>query len=100
VADFTADWCPTCKFLEQTVLVDDNVRQWAERYDATFIRVDLTDDHPEAEALLRALESRSIPLLAVFPKGENAHQPIVLRDLFTTQGIDAALKQAENETAN
>ncbi|SKA87328.1 thiol:disulfide interchange protein DsbD [Paucidesulfovibrio gracilis DSM 16080] len=100
VADFTADWCPTCKFLEQTVLVDQQLQRWAEEFNATFVRVDLTEDDPEAEALLRALNSRSIPLLAIFPQGEHANSPIVLRDIFTTRGIDAALKQAQNESAD
>lgn len=95
VADFTADWCPTCKFLEQTVLTDDNVRDWAKRHDAVFIRVDLTDDNPDGKALLRALGSRSIPLLAIFPKDDEAKRPIVLRDLFTEQQIEAALSQAK-----
>ncbi len=94
VADFTADWCPTCKFLEQTVLADKNVRDWASRHDAVFVRVDLTDDDPEAEALLRALGSRSIPLLAIFPRGEDAKRPIVLRDLFSARQVEAALVQA------
>ncbi|MGE4293472.1 MAG: protein-disulfide reductase DsbD family protein [Desulfovibrio sp.] len=97
VADFTADWCPTCKFLEQTVLTDQNVRDWAARHGAVFVRVDLTDDNLGAEDLLRALGSRSIPLLAVFPKGDTAKRPIVLRDLFSARQVEAALEQAKKQ---
>ncbi|MBU1249065.1 MAG: thioredoxin family protein, partial [Proteobacteria bacterium] len=92
--DFTADWCPTCKVLEATVLTNENVSVWAEQYDTTFIRADLTEDNPEAEALLRSLGSQSIPLVAVFPQGNNASSPIVIRDLFTAGQLEEALGRA------
>ncbi|MEF2145032.1 MAG: cytochrome c biogenesis protein CcdA [Desulfovibrionaceae bacterium] len=94
VADFTADWCPTCKFLEQTVLTDTNVRELRKKFNAVFVRVDLTDDNPAAEALLKALGSQSIPLLAIFPAGEAASSPLVLRDIFTKENIRQALSNA------
>lgn len=94
LVDFTADWCPTCKFLEKTVLTRANTDAWSEDYDLTLIRADLTEKDPEAMRLLRALGSQSIPLVALFPKGEHKNAPVVLRDLFTKSQIEEALRQA------
>jgi len=46
VVDFTADWCPTCKFLERTVLTPPRLAQWAQSHDTEFIQVDLTNQIP------------------------------------------------------
>ncbi|NDV20615.1 cytochrome C biogenesis protein [Pseudodesulfovibrio sp. JC047] len=89
--DFTADWCPTCKVLEATVLTDKNISRWKQAYSITFIKVDMTDRNPEAEALLKALGSRSIPTAAIFTK-ESPSTPIVLRDLFTVDQLENIMK--------
>ncbi len=94
VLDFTADWCPTCKLLERTVLTGPRVGQWAGRHRAVFMKVDLTRQTPPAMALLRALGSQSIPVVAFFPAGEKAKSPLVLRDLFTAGQFEQALTQA------
>lgn len=94
VVDFTADWCPTCKFLERTVLTPPRLTEWANRHGAAFIKVDLTSQHPRAMALLRRLGSQSIPVVAFFPAGPQASEPLVLRDLYTTSQFEQALREA------
>lgn len=98
ILEFTADWCPNCKVLERTTLTHDNVREWAKDYGARFIRVDLTRNETAndaaAEALLHALGSHSIPLVALFPSGEDYTSPLVLRDIFTPSQMEDALKEA------
>lgn len=94
IVDFTADWCPNCKLLEQTTLSDDAVSEWARRYGARLVRVDMTAESPEAQALLRSLGSSSIPVVALFPKGILSASPVVLRDLFTTGQMEQALLEA------
>lgn len=94
VLDFTADWCPTCKLLERTVLTPPRVTQWGARHKAVFMKVDLTRQTPPAMALLRALGSQSIPLAAFFPAGDAATAPLVLRDLFTAGQFEQALDEA------
>ena len=94
IVDFTADWCPNCKLLEQTTLSSGAVSEWARRHGARLIRVDLTEESPEAQALLRALGSSSIPVVALFPKGLLSASPVVLRDLFTTGQMEQALLDA------
>ncbi|MDR2055132.1 MAG: thioredoxin family protein [Desulfovibrio sp.] len=86
--EFTASWCPNCKFLEATVLTDERLREWQRRYDMEFIRVDITKDNAFANRLLEELGSKSIPLTALFPTGENASSPLVLRDMYTVRHIE------------
>ena len=94
VLDFTADWCPTCKLLERTVLTPPRVTQWGTRHKAVFMKVDLTRQTPPAMALLRALGSQSIPVAAFFPAGRDAQAPLVLRDLFTAGQFEQAMDEA------
>ncbi|WP_415718364.1 cytochrome c biogenesis protein CcdA [Maridesulfovibrio sp.] len=93
LVEFTADWCPSCKVLEQTVLTPANLNRWQEKYGLTFIKVDLTAPNKIADEFLRALGSRSIPLAAIFKPGEDAPSPTVIRDLYTTGQMDEALSQ-------
>lgn len=94
LVEFTADWCPTCKVLERTALTTDKVKSLVESYGVTLVRVDLTRHDVQAQALLRALDSASIPLLAIFPKGETWRSPVVLRDIYTAGQMEAAVRQA------
>jgi len=91
--EFTADWCPSCKVLEYTTLNETRMADLRRRYNVRTIRVDLTRDEGAGrygKELLRALGSTSIPVLALFPVGENAHQPVVLRDLVTPAQLEGA----------
>jgi thiol:disulfide interchange protein DsbD len=92
--DFTADWCPTCKALERTVLTSREMAKLAARRGFKAIRVDLTREDPAAMALLRSLGSASIPVAAMFPKGEDSSRPVVLRDLYSTRQLEAAMDEA------
>lgn len=94
LVDFTADWCPTCKALEKTILTPATLARLQAEYGFTAIRVDLTREDPKAMALLRALGSASIPVAALFPAGETAKQPVVLRDLFTSGQLEEGMRQA------
>jgi thiol:disulfide interchange protein DsbD len=95
---FTADWCPTCKLLERTVLVPDSLGPLQEKYGLTLMRADLTSQSPEAMALLASLGSRSIPLTALFPAGAASDAPLVLRDLYTGQALREAMAEAFSGT--
>lgn len=93
LVEFTADWCPSCKVLEQTTLTPANLNRWQEKYGMTFIKVDLSSPDKSADKFLRALGSSSIPLAAIFTVGDSSKSPTVIRDLYTTGQMDDALEQ-------
>jgi thiol:disulfide interchange protein DsbD len=86
--EFTADWCPNCKLLEATILTDERLRKWQRSYNMEFIRVDITKDDSCATRLLAELGGKSIPLTALFPVGEDATSPLVMRDVYSMQHIE------------
>ncbi len=92
--EFTAQWCPNCKFLEKTVLTPHNLAPLQEKYGLRLIKVDLTHENPAGMELLRGLGSHSIPLVAIFERGDAAFRPLILRDLFTFRQLEQALEQA------
>ncbi|WP_300908073.1 cytochrome c biogenesis protein CcdA [uncultured Desulfovibrio sp.] len=92
--EFTADWCPNCKFMEATVLTDERLRAWQARYGMDIVRVDLSTANAYAVRLLSALGSKSIPLTALFPAGDNASSPLVLRDVYGVQSLTKAMNEA------
>jgi thiol:disulfide interchange protein DsbD len=93
LVEFTADWCPTCKFLEKTVYTSRRMQRLQQTYDLLLIKADLTEPQPEAQRLLEQLGGKSIPAAAIFPPGKNASRPLVLRDLFSASQLEAALQQ-------
>ncbi|MDL2280045.1 thioredoxin family protein, partial [Desulfovibrio sp. OttesenSCG-928-G11] len=88
--DFTADWCPSCKALEHTTLNKNRMEDLRRKYNVRTIRVDITRNAEAGKELLRALDSTSIPVLALFPAGSGARQPVVLRDLVTPGQLEEA----------
>ena len=48
----------------------------------------------EGRRLLEALGSKSIPLTALFPAGEQASSPLVLRDVYTAGTLEDAMEKA------
>ncbi|WP_051286438.1 protein-disulfide reductase DsbD family protein [Megalodesulfovibrio gigas] len=91
--DFTADWCPNCKVLESTTLRDSVIKPLQERYGLTLIKVDMTQEDARKMALLKALGSQSIPVVAIFPTGDAARSPMILRDLFTSGQLADILEE-------
>ncbi|MDR2850666.1 MAG: thioredoxin family protein [Desulfovibrio sp.] len=86
--EFTAEWCPNCKVLEATVLTGERLRSWQARYGVDFVRVDLTGENAQSLRLLETLGAKSIPLTALFPVGDAAFSPLVLRDVYGAQNLE------------
>lgn len=98
LVEFTADWCPNCKFLEATLLETQKMNAWQRKYGFELIKVDLTNSSPYAEKLLAQLGSKSIPLTALFPNGENAKKPLILRDIYGEKSLLEAMKTAFSDS--
>jgi len=94
IVKFTADWCPNCVLAERTALYTPRVASLINEKSITLYTADITRENPEAQALLRALGSRSIPFLAVFPPGERFTEPLCLRDIYGETDVLEAIRRA------
>lgn len=95
--DFSADWCPTCKFNLATAIETRKVKSAIEENRIIPMLADWTDGSQEIKDMLATLQSKSIPVLAVYPAIEpNAtpREPIILRDLITESQVLGAIKEA------
>ena len=97
LVDFSADWCMTCKYNLATAIETSNVKAEIERNRVVPLLADWTDGSPEIKLMLESLQSKSIPVLAVFPaerSGGHQAEPIVLRDLITESQVLSAIRAA------
>ncbi|MBT8484185.1 MAG: DUF255 domain-containing protein [Phycisphaerales bacterium] len=91
--DFTAEWCLNCKALEKTVLYDDRVVTLVAEEAVLPIKVDLTGNNPDGNAMLKAVERLTIPLLVVFDaKGDEVFKG----DFYTVEQVVTALNAAQS----
>jgi thiol:disulfide interchange protein DsbD len=93
VVDFTADWCPNCRYVEKTALFTKNVSEAMNKKNIDFIVADLTKKNPQAEVLLAKLGSKSIPFLAIFPSGGSFANPVCLRDIYSEADVISAIEK-------
>jgi thiol:disulfide interchange protein len=93
MVDFTADWCLTCKWNLKTAINTQDVREIVEAHDIAPLLADWTDGSEEISQALADLQSKSIPLLAIYP-ADRPDQPIILRDLLSKEKVIEALKEA------
>lgn len=97
LVDFSADWCMTCKYNLATAIETSQVKTEIERNRVVPLLADWTDGSPEIKLMLESLQSKSIPVLAVFPAagpGDPPPEPIVLRDLITETQVLSAIRKA------
>jgi len=94
MVEFTADWCPNCKYVEKMVLQRDKFKQKLSATNTKLLIADLTHFEPEAKKLLEQLGSKSIPFTAIFP-GEDYLRPIVLRDIYVLDTVLEVLDTLE-----
>ncbi|WP_108842118.1 protein-disulfide reductase DsbD [Kushneria phyllosphaerae] len=66
--DVYADWCISCRHFERDVLWDPEIRRQLQAF--TLIRLDVTDNGPEARALLKRYHLFGPPALLFFSKGQ------------------------------
>jgi thiol:disulfide interchange protein len=93
LVDFTANWCLTCKTNLKFSLDRPDVKELVEKNGVIALKADWTDENPTIKQALAELNSRSIPLLAIYPADVN-RDVIVLPDLLTPGKVLDALSDA------
>jgi len=96
VIDFTADWCPNCRLVENITLKDEKVARVLGEGNIDFMIADITTKNDVAEYLMSQLRSQSILLLAIIPPGSSFTKPVVLRDIYSVQDVLTALEIARD----
>ncbi|TWU16473.1 protein-disulfide reductase DsbD family protein [Allorhodopirellula heiligendammensis] len=93
LVDFSAKWCLSCLVNLGVAIDTQPTADLVEELGVVTMYADWTDRSPEIKAKLDELQSKSIPLLAIYP-GSDPSRPILLRDLVTQQNVLNALRQA------
>jgi thiol:disulfide interchange protein len=93
LVDFTAEWCLTCKTNLRFAIETEEVKRLIDQNKVVPMLADLTKGSEEINQALAALNSTSIPVLAVYPSGRPT-SPIILRDLILQRQVLDAIKQA------
>jgi thiol:disulfide interchange protein len=71
--DFTADWCPNCKWLEASVLSSNKLRELVERNGVVTMTADKTRDSKDVDKMLEGLGYNQIPVVAILPARDPNH---------------------------
>ena len=93
MVDFGAKWCGTCIYNYEVAINTPKTRQVIDELNAVALYADWTDYNLEIKNKLEELNSRSIPLLAIYP-GDRPNEPIILRDLISQDALIEALREA------
>lgn len=93
MVDFGAKWCGTCILNYEVAINTHETREVIDELNAVALYADWTDYSPEIKQKLEELNSRSIPLLAIYP-GSRPNEPIILRDIVTQDRVIEALREA------
>ena len=93
LVDFGAKWCGTCIYNYEVAINTPETREVLDELGGVALYADWTDYNEEIKTKLEELNSRSIPLLAIYP-GSRPGKPIILRDLVTQDAVLQALRDA------
>jgi thiol:disulfide interchange protein len=93
MVDFTADWCLTCQLNFRAAINTHRVKEIVEKNGIAAVLADWTDHNDTIKNKLAELDSRSIPLLVIYPAGK-PDDVIVLRDAITQSQLLSALEDA------
>lgn len=94
VVDFTAEWCANCKTLEALVLNTPAVSKEMNAVDVAAIKVDLTGNNVAGNALLKASNRVTIPLLLVYGRDGSL---VMNSTEYTPAQVLAAIEEARGK---
>ncbi|MBS0210862.1 MAG: thioredoxin family protein [Planctomycetes bacterium] len=94
MVDFTADWCPTCKWLEKFVLNTPPMQEAVAERGIVTLLADWTHGDDDVTTMMDAFGGgKQIPVLAIFPEGR-FDKPIILRGGYTQDKLLKTLADA------
>jgi thiol:disulfide interchange protein len=93
MVDFTADWCLTCQSNFKFAINTHRVKEVVERNGVVPLLADWSDHNETIKNQLLALNSNSIPLMAIYPAGKPG-EVILLRDAVLERHVLQALEEA------
>jgi len=96
LVDFTADWCPNCKYNEATALNTNATKKLIEELNVATLKADWTVRDKDIGWALRQLGFASVPLTAIFPAGD-PNRPILLDGVYTAARLHDALRAAAKD---
>jgi len=91
--DFTADWCLTCKYNEQTVLESAPVVEKIRALNVVPMQADFTNGDAQVTKLLNKFHRSGVPLYVIFP-ADKPTEPIVLPEVINQGMMLEKLDQA------
>jgi thiol:disulfide interchange protein DsbD len=91
---FTADWCPNCKFVIANSLDTPRVADALKKRNVRLFFADMTAQNSESEKLLHQLGYFSIPNLVLFIPGKPGH-PVTLPDIYSSENVLELLSELE-----
>ena len=95
MVDFTADWCPNCKWNLAFAIETKRVAELVAEYNILPLLADWTDESPIIKDFLeQRLRRRSIPVFAIWPAGAPDEQVIILDGILTENQVVEALRRA------
>lgn len=88
-----ADWDLSTAANRKFALETRKVRSFLREQSIVPMKADWTEPSPQLDAVLNSLQTKSTPVMAIYPAAKNA-DPIVLRDVITEGQVLAALQEA------
>ncbi len=90
-ADFTAEWCVSCKANEKAVIETEGTRSLLAETNILPMKADMTDEDPVLEKEMQRLGRSGIPIYVIyFPDGTHN----LLPEIITSESLHGALKAA------
>ncbi len=95
MVEFTADWCPNCKWNMATAIETNRVARLIAENNVLPLLADWTDESPMIKNFLtERLRRRSIPVLAIYPAGGTEQDVIILDGILVESQVIEALRRA------
>ncbi|MEM9015989.1 MAG: thioredoxin family protein, partial [Verrucomicrobiota bacterium] len=92
-ADFTAEWCVTCKVNERTTIKTERVKKLFADNNVELVIADWTNEDPTITEVLKEFGRAGVPFYVLYPSDPNA-DPITLGDgLITAAHIEEAISK-------